>query len=195
MRPFTFILILFIVVACSSNHSKEFEKTFTGELTLTPAESALLCFDRYTELKNSKKERARIKKEFKAMDLYNKDNTLALFIDKSNVGKVKTFINEYENELILENYSEFIWSNRKDESLLFLKDTKKSIEIGSLVLSVEKVDSTIIIQFVPNSKRLLSGFTMKYLNRPILLEIDNKLITTVKSFGKLENGILRIETN
>jgi hypothetical protein len=129
------------------------------------------------------------------MDLYNKYNSLALFIDKENVKKVKNFINEYENDLILEDYSEFIWSHRKEESLLFLKDNKKSIEIGSLVLDVEKIDSTIIIQFAPNSKRLLSGFTMKYLNRPILLEINDKLITTVKSFGKLEDGILKIKTN
>jgi hypothetical protein len=171
------------------------EKTFTGELTLTPAESALLCFDRYTELRNNEKEKAKIKKQFKAMDLYNKYNSLALFIDKENVKKVKNFINEYENDLILEDYSEFIWSHRKEESLLFLKDNKKSIEIGSLVLDVEKIDSTIIIQFAPNSTRLLSGFTMKYLNRPILLEINDKLITTVKSFGKLEDGILKIKTN
>ena len=194
MRLFSLIFFVFVLVACSSNQPKDFEKTFSGDLTLTPAESALLCFDRYSELKTDKKEKAEIEKELKAIDLYNKHNSLALFIDPSKVSKVKSFINEHENELILEDDSEFIWMHNRNESLLFLKDNNKSIEIGSLVLAVEKIDSTIIIQFSPNSKRVLAGFTMKHLNRPILLEINNKLITTVKSFGKLEDGILKIKT-
>ena len=58
---------------------------------------------------------------------------------------------------------------------------------------VTKTDSATTIKFSPNSKRVLSGFAMKHLNRPILLELDGELITTVKSFGRLKDGILEIK--
>jgi len=170
-------------------------KTFHGTLTLSPAESALILFDRYAELKPTEK----LKKEsfdlLKSLDLCNKNNSLALFISKDKVKKAKAFILDKSDELLLEENTEFIWKSRSKESLLFLKDNSKSIQIGDLVLSISQIDSTIEILFSPNARKVLSGFTMKYLNRPILLEINGELITTVKSFGKLENGILKIETS
>jgi hypothetical protein len=62
-----------------------------------------------------------------------------------------------------------------------------------LVLWIEQNDSITKIKFSSDSKRILSGFSMKHLNRPILLEINGELVTTVKSFGRLEDGILEIK--
>lgn len=176
-----------------SNSPSEMEKSFDGTFTLTPAESALLSFDRFAELKPSQKEKKETLSLLKDLDLYNKNNSLALFIGKEKVEKVKAFISENQDKLLLEGDSEFIWKSGSNESLLFVKDESKSIQISDLVLNVIKADSTIEVQFAPNAKRVLSGFSMKYLNRPILLEINGELITTVKSFGKLENGILKIK--
>lgn len=169
------------------------EKSFDGTFTLTPAESALLSFDRFAEFKPNKKEKEETLTLLKSLDLYNKNNSLALFIGKEKVEKVKAFIEENKDELLLEYDSEFIWKSGSNKSLLFVKDASKSIQISDIVLSIVKADSTIEVQFAPNAKRVLSGFSMKYLNRPILLEINGELITTVKSFGKLENGILKIK--
>ena len=193
---YSIVLLSFIFfISCSNENGKSNEKTFRGDLTLTPAESALLCFDRMVELCKTEDEKESLKQTLKELDLYNKNNTLALFIQSDKVEKVKDFILEHYDELILEDNSVFIWKSETKESLLFLKDENKSIEIGSLVQSVTKNDSATVIQFSPQSKRVLSGFTMKHLNRPILLEINGEVITTVKSFGKLENGILKIKTN
>ena len=147
------------------------------------------------ELSKTEVERNALKQKLKELDLYNKNNTLALFVESKKVPKAKEFILEHYDELLLEDNNVFVWKSKPKESLLFVKDEYKSIEIGSLVLSVSKNDSTTSIQFSPQSKRVLSGFAMKHLNRPILLEINGKVITTVKSFGKLENGILKIKNN
>ncbi len=193
---YSIVLLSFIFfISCSNENDKSNGKTFRGDLTLTPAESALLCFDRMVELCKTKDEKESLKQTLKELDLYNKNNTLALFIQSDKVEKAKDFILEHYDELILEENSVFIWKSETKESLLFLKDENKSIEIGSLVQSVTKNDSATVIQFSPQSKRVLSGFTMKHLNRPILLEINGEVITTVKSFGKLENGILKIKNN
>jgi len=192
------LIILFslpLFVACSNQNTASTKKTFEGEFTLTPAESALLCFDRMVELTKTENEKSALKKKLKELDLYNKNNTLALFVNSDNVPKAKAFITEHYHELLLEDNNVFVWKSKPKESLLFVKDEYKSIEIGSLVLSVSKGDSTTTIQFSPQSKRVLSGFTMKHLNRPILLEINGEVITTVKSFGRLENGILKIKNN
>ena len=192
---YIFIFLSFTIVnACTNDYTNSNKKTFRGDLTLTPAESALLCFDRMVELSKTEVEKKVLKQKLKELDLYNKNNALALFVESKKVPMAKKFILEHNDELLLEDNNVFVWKSKPKESLLFVKDEYKSIEIGSLVLSVAKNDSTITIQFSPKSKRVLSGFAMKHLNRPILLEIDGEVITTVKSFGKLENGILKIKT-
>tara|TARA_Y100000589_G_scaffold193120_1_gene182793 strand:- start:2659 stop:3246 length:588 start_codon:yes stop_codon:yes gene_type:complete len=187
-------LILTVFTACSNENANSNKKTFKGDLTLTPAESALLCFDRMVELSKTEVDKNALKQKLMELDLYNKNNTLALFVETKKVPKAKEFILEHYDKLLLEENNVFVWKTEHKESLLFVKDEHKSIEIGSLVLSVSKNDSTTTIQFSPQSKRVLSGFAMKHINRPILLEINGEVITTVKSFGKLENGILQIET-
>ncbi len=194
MKYLYIFLILTVFTACSNENANSNKKTFKGDLTLTPAESALLCFDRMVELSKTEVDKNALKQKLMELDLYNKNNTLALFVETKKVPKAKEFILEHYDKLLLEKNNVFVWKTEHKESLLFVKDEHKSIEIGSLVLSVSKNDSTTTIQFSPQSKRVLSGFAMKHINRPILLEINGEVITTVKSFGKLENGILQIET-
>ena len=194
MKYLYIFLSLTVFTACSNENANSNKKTFKGDLTLTPAESALLCFDRMVELSKTEVDKNALKQKLMELDLYNKNNTLALFVETKKVPKAKEFILEHYDKLLLEKNNVFVWKTEHKESLLFVKDEHKSIEIGSLVLSVSKNDSTTTIQFSPQSKRVLSGFAMKHINRPILLEINGEVITTVKSFGKLENGILQIET-
>ncbi len=193
MKNLISLFILITCFACSNQKSGSTQKSFRGELTLTPAESALLYFDRMVELTNIKAKKEVLRQTLKNLDLYNKKNTLALFVNANKVAKAKEFIRNHYDEILLEDNNVFIWKSNNKESLLFVKDEYKSIEIGALVLWVEKTDSITTIKFSPDSKRVLSGFTMKHLNRPILLEIDGELVTTVKSFGRLENGILEIK--
>lgn len=193
MKNLIYLFILITCFACSNQKSGSIQKSFRGELTLTPAESALLYFDRMVELTNIKADKEMLKQTLKNLDLYNKKNTLALFVNANKVAKAKEFIRNHYDEILLEDNNVFIWKSDNKESLLFVKDEYKSIEIGALVLWVEKTDSITTIKFSPDSKRVLSGFTMKHLNRPILLEINGELVTTVKSFGRLENGILEIK--
>jgi CTP:phosphocholine cytidylyltransferase-like protein len=145
------------------------------------------------ELTNIKADKEMLKQTLKNLDLYNKKNTLALFVNANKVAKAKEFIRNHYNEILLEDNNVFIWKSDVKESLLFVKDEYKSIEIGSLVLWIEQNDSITKIKFSSDSKRILSGFSMKHLNRPILLEINGELVTTVKSFGRLEDGILEIK--
>tara|TARA_Y100000589_G_scaffold279692_1_gene275778 strand:+ start:995 stop:1582 length:588 start_codon:yes stop_codon:yes gene_type:complete len=188
------ILLSLFFIACTNKEVTSNKKSFRGELTLTPAESALLCFDRMVELTKTEVEKNALKQKLKQLDLYNKNNSLALFVKSDKVPKAKKFILENYDELLLEKNNVFVWKSEDKGSLLFVKDEYKSIEIGTLVLSVIKNDSFTTIQFSPQSKRVLSGFAMKHLNRPILLEINGEVIATVKSFGRLENGILQIKT-
>ena len=145
------------------------------------------------ELSKTKVKKEALTQTLKSLDLYNKTNTLALFIDANKVAKAKAFIRENYSNILLEENNLFVWKSNNKESLLFVKDEHKSIEVGDLVQWVTKTDSTTTIKFSPNSKRVLSGFAMKHLNRPILLELDGELITTVKSFGRLKDGILEIK--
>ncbi len=194
MKNIITILLSLFFIACTNKEVTSNKKSFRGELTLTPAESALLCFDRMVELTKTEVEKNALKQKLKQLDLYNKNNSLALFVKSDKVPKAKKFILENYDELLLEKNNVFVWKSEDKGSLLFVKDEYKSIEIGTLVLSVIKNDSFTTIQFSPQSKRVLSGFAMKHLNRPILLEINGEVIATVKSFGRLENGILQIKT-
>ena len=74
------------------------------------------------ELCKTKDEKESLKQTLKELDLYNKNNTLALFIQSDKVQKAKDFILEHYDELILEDNSVFIWKSETKESLLFLKD-------------------------------------------------------------------------
>tara|TARA_Y100000589_G_C27027769_1_gene577654 strand:+ start:257 stop:844 length:588 start_codon:yes stop_codon:yes gene_type:complete len=188
------ISLSLLFITCTNKEGTFDKKSFRGQLTLTPAESALLCFDRMVELTKTEVEKNALKQKLRELDLYNKNNTLALFVKSDKVPKAKEFILENHDELLLEKNNVFVWKSGLKESLLFVKDEYKSIEIGMLVLSVIKNDSITTIQFSPQSKRVLSSFAMKHLNRPILLEINGEVIATVKSFGRLENGILQIKT-
>ncbi|MAW64809.1 MAG: hypothetical protein CMD18_01280, partial [Flavobacteriales bacterium] len=102
MKNLIYILILVICFSCSRQKSSSNQKSFRGELTLTPAESALLYFDRMVELTNSKAEKETLKQTLKNLDLYNKKNTLALFVNANKVVKAKEFIRNHYNEILLE---------------------------------------------------------------------------------------------
>lgn len=193
LKPLSFILAITVLFGCSSNNSNTLEKTFSGDLTLSPAENALLGFDRMVEIENDTAKKAQLINQIKAAGLSNSKNSLAIFVDNNQLESAKTFLDSYSDELILERNHEFLWKAEKDYSVLYLKDNKKSIEIGELVLSASQTDSSTTIQFAPHAKKVLSGYAMKYLNRPILVEINGQIITTVKSFGKLENGVLKIK--
>ena len=73
MKNLIFIVSSFIFVGCFNQSESSIKKTFRGELTLTPAESALLFFDRLVELTNEKEEKKALKKKLKELDLYNKN--------------------------------------------------------------------------------------------------------------------------
>lgn len=195
MKAIIPILTILLLVGCTESNNQQLNKTFEGELVLSPAENALLGFDRMIEIENDSLKRANLKNKIKAAGFVDSRNSLALFVTPEKTENAKAFIDEFSDQLILERHHEFIWKKEKTENLLYLKDNKKSIDISELVLSVNKSDTTLTIQFAPNAKRVLSGFAMKYLNRPILVEIDNEVVTSVKSFGKMEDGILRIKTN
>ena len=180
-------------MGCNPSNSNHPNKSFTGELSLYPAENALLGFDRMVEIENDSLRKADLINQIKKAGLNNTKNSLALFVEPEKLELAKQFLDEYSDELILEKYHEFIWKNENDHAVLFLKDNKKAIQIGELVLNVTKSDSITTIQFAPQAKKVLSGYAMKYLNRPILVEINGEIITSVKSFGKLENGVLEIK--
>ena len=63
MKNIISFFILLTCVACSNEKSSSNEKSFKGELTLTPAESALLYFDRMVELSNTKVEKEALRQE------------------------------------------------------------------------------------------------------------------------------------
>ena len=63
MKNIIIISLLFLFIACSNQKGGGDKKTFRGNLTLTPAESALLCFDRMVELSNTKDEKTVLKFE------------------------------------------------------------------------------------------------------------------------------------
>lgn len=190
MRLLTFIISSALLISCGLQPKG---KTFSGELTLTPAESALLCFDRMAELKQAHKDKENLKAIFKEFGIYNNMTDLAVKIPAHKVEDLKAFINQNQSSLIFNSNNEFLWKPDSLNSYLFLKNDRKSIDIGSLVLSVKKENNFLKIQFSPKGKKVISGFSMKYLNRPILLEINEELITSVRSFGKMENNTLIVK--
>lgn len=190
MRLLNFIISLVILISCGSQPEG---KTFSGELTLTPAESALLCFDRMAELKETLIDKKNLKAIFKEFGIYNNMSNLSVKIPISKVESLKAFIDQYQSSLIFNSNNEFLWKPDSLNSYLFLKNIRKSIDIGSLVLSVKKKKNTLEIKFSPVGKKVISSFSMKHLNRPILLEINGKLVTAVRSFGKMQKNTLIVK--
>ena len=190
MRLLTFIISSAILISCEPNPGG---KTFSGELTLTPAESALLCFDRMAELKEASKDKKNLEAIFKEFGIYNNMTDLAIKIPASKVEDLKAFIDQNQSSLIFNSNNEFLWKPDSLNSYLFLKNDRKSIDIGSLILSVKKKKNTLEIQFSPKGKKVISGFSMKHLNRPILLEINGELISSVRSFGKMKKNTLIVK--
>lgn len=187
-----FIITLFVSIALVSCTPDIPGKEFNGNLTLSPAESAPLCFDRLIELKNTSEERQLLKEQYKELGFPEKFTGLAIKFDPQNVTAVEQFIDDNEQDLILSRGNSFVWKKTKNYAMLFLKNDKKSVNISPLVLKTEQKDSILTITFDAKAKKILSSYSMKYLNRPILMQINNELITTVKSFGKLENNELNI---
>jgi len=55
-----------------------------------------LCFDRYAELKTKKSEKQAVLKTLKNLDLYNKNNSLALIVSNSKTERAKLFIQQHK---------------------------------------------------------------------------------------------------
>lgn len=187
-----FIVLSFISIVLFSCNPSVPGKEFNGNLTLSPAESAPLCFDRLVELKNTVTEKEALKKEYQTLGFPDEFNGLAIEFAPEKIKGIEKFIDINNQDLILSRGHEFVWKKTDKYALLFLKNDKKSVNISPLVLKVERQDTAITITFDPKAKKVLSSYSMKYLNRPILLQIDGELITSVKSFGKLENNELTI---
>ena len=145
------------------------------------------------ELKEASEDKKNLEAIFKEFGIYNNMANLAIKIPASKVEDLKAFIDQNQSSLIFNSNNEFLWKPDSLNSYLFLKNDRKSIDIGSLVLRVIKKKNTLEIQFSPKGKKVISGFSMKHLNRPILLEINGELITSVRSFGKMEKNTLIVK--
>ena len=68
------------------------------------------------ELSKTKVKKEALTQTLKSLDLYNKTNTLALFIDANKVAKAKAFIRENYSNILLEENNLFVWKSNNKES-------------------------------------------------------------------------------
>ena len=124
MRFILFLSGIFILISCSSEQTAGMKKSFDGKFTLTPAESALLCFDRYAELKTKKSEKQAVLKTLKNLDLYNKNNSLALIVSNSKTERAKLFVSNTRRNYSLKKTYPLFGEKRSFIALIFKRSRK-----------------------------------------------------------------------
>lgn len=192
MRTLIFLSSCIFLFACSPNKTQQdVEIDFKGSLALAPLESAPLCFDRLAELQESQAKKDSILNIYKSFE-FDKNPSLTADFPSTNKKGVEKFIDQNRDKLILNEDDRLIWKETQPQTQLLLINNKKELDISSLVQNLTKDSLQTTITFSPNAQEVLSGFSMKYLNRPIVLLHNSEVLAVVKNFGKLENGKLVI---
>lgn len=187
------VCVSIVLFACDSSQINSSQENFSS-FTIVPAENALLGFDRILEFETDSAKLKSTKSLFKKFGVLDKNFFPGFKISKDLSEKLRNYIADKKDDLLLTRSQEFIsFSLDKSTELYYLIDGKKRFNLSQEVKEVSKTgNKELSIKFSKTGVQLLKSFVMNNINKTLLIETNGKLINAAKAIGNFSNGTLTL---
>lgn len=164
-------------------------------ISIYPAENAVLSFDRMLEFKTDSNVAKSMKSELTKLGVLDNQYYPGIKIKKQDTSNFLNFIQKNKNELFLDPKHQFTSYPVDSGSVLYyLKNNKNKIELSKEIKSVKFINnhSDLEIQLTNKGVFLLKQFVMTNITKTLLVESDNNLIIAANALGDFKNGTLTL---
>ena len=152
-----------------------------------------MTFERLYEFENNKEKQKEINSFFRTLNIDSNPGFIGWEISKSKKKQMNNFIEKNKNELLLDKHHSFIWKKQKDKVVLFQKNNKETLNLTKAIKGYKIKGNSLEISLMPEGSKALRTYTLKSINKTLLLQINHQLISAATSLGDFKDGTLIIE--
>ena len=186
---YIYIFFIIILFSCSPVDKNYDEILFE----VSKAVHVKMTFERLYEFENNKEKQKELNFFFKTMNIDSNPGFIGWEISNSNKTRMINFIEKNKNKLLLNKHHSFLWKNKKDKNVLFQKNNKETLNLTKAVKGYEVKGNSLEINLTTEGSKALKTYTLKSLNKTLLLQINHQLISAAISLGDFKDGTLIIE--
>ena len=183
------VFLIPLVLSCSSNEKNNNEISFE----VSQAVHVKMTFERLAEFENNKEKKKELLTLFTSLEIDSNPGFIGWKINKSKQLILKDFIAKNKENLLLDKHHSLVWKNQEDESILFQKNDKETLNLTRAIDSYKVNGNSLEIKLVKDGVKALRSYTLQNINKTLLLQINNQIVSVAISLGDFKDGILTIE--
>jgi hypothetical protein len=179
------LFLLTLLFACGSS-KKNKEISFE----VSKAVHVKMSFERLAEFEKNSEKKKELQTFYKTLDIDSNPRFIGWKIEKTKSSILQKFIDDNQTQLLLDRHHSFVW--KKDESILFQKNSKKTLNLSGAIKEYSINENSIEIELIPEGIQDLRSYTLQNLNKTLLLQINKQLVSVAISLGDFKDGTLTI---
>ena len=183
------IFLIALLFSCSSKEKNSDKILFE----VSKAVHVKMTFERLSEFENNKEKKKEFNSFFKTLDIDSNPGFIGWEISKSKKTKMNNFIEKNKNELLLDKHHSFLWKKQKDKVVLFQKNNNETLNLTRAIKGYDIKGNSLEIRLIPEGSKALRTYTLRSINKTLLLQINHQLISAAISLGDFKDGTLTIE--
>jgi|TARA_B110000261_G_scaffold158201_1_gene194245 hypothetical protein len=184
---YLFLLSVILLLSCCSE-----KKNTDFKFEISNAVNVKMTFERLAEFEVNIDKKNKLQSFYQLLEIDSNPGFIGWFVKNNQQPELKKFINNHQKELILDDKQSFIWANHQQNSILFQKRNRETLNLTKAAIDYVISEQAITINLTPNGVSALRNYTLKHINKTLLLQINDELISSPSALGNFKDGTLVI---
>tara|TARA_B110000211_G_C13954579_1_gene497725 strand:+ start:435 stop:1031 length:597 start_codon:yes stop_codon:yes gene_type:complete len=182
------IFLLVLVFSCSSEEKNTNKISFE----VSKAIHVKMTFERLAEFENDLEKKKELQSLYTSLNIDSNPRFIGWKINESKQQLLKDFIENNKKDLLLDKNDSFVWKKQQKEVFLFQKNNKETLNLSRAIKSYTINGNSLEITLIPEGVKALRTYTLQSINKTLLLQINNQLVSVVIALGDFKDGSLII---
>ncbi len=184
---YLFLLSVTLLLSCCSD-----KKNTDFKFEISNAVNVKMTFERLAEFEVNIDQKNKLKSFYQSLEIDSNPGFIGWVVKKNQQSKLKKFIHNHQKELILDDKQSFIWANHQQNSILFQKRNRETLNLTKGAINYVISEQGITINLNTNGVAAMRNYTLKHINKTLLIQINDELISSPSALGNFKDGTLVI---
>lgn len=186
MKYFFLLSVIFLFSCSADQENTDFKFEISNAIPLK------MTFERLVEFEGDIDKKRKLNAFLKSLAIDSNPGFIGWVVKKEQQSTLKNFIKEHKPELLFDKKNAFIWSNQQQNAILFQKNNRETLNFTKAVINYNIEAHSITINLTTDGVAALRNYTLKHINKTLLIQINNQLISSATSLGDFKGGTLII---
>jgi hypothetical protein len=187
MKYLSFILLAMLFSCSSAENNKNIS------FEVSKAVHVKMTFERLAEFENNSEKKKALQAFYQTLEIDSNPGFIGWKINKTKQQVLKDFIELNKVALLIDGHHSFVWKTQQNEALLFQQNNKETLDLSAAIEDYTINENSIEIDLNSKGTQALRMYTLKSINKTLLLHINKQLISISISLGDFKDGTLTIE--